>query len=218
MNLLHTGQLTQAQIANLPTAAEKAALDGASPALSETNVVVGSTQLGPQLTPDQAAAIEGATNPNTDNPFVTAGSDGAALSLQQLGAIQAASPVEPDVRFVTVSPGAGNDLTEDQLAGVSGTTLTSSSNPVAATSQLLQAAASSSDNGSTVTWATGRSDLNSSDFKAVLIYLNTAAASVIVGSIDPGGDVTFAGTFTGGGTLTALLFYQTAALDALVVS
>lgn len=175
-----------------PTAAEKAALDGANPPLSGTNVVVGASQLGPQLTANQAAAIQGALNPSASNLFVTVG-PGGNVSTDQLGAIAANTALSPTVGGIAQSA-----------------------------SQVLAAlpmmARGGSSTGGTVTWDTQRTDLTNANWYALLFYYPaTGPTEVITGTIvDNTPNVTFVGTFSGGGELIALLFRGT--IGALNVS
>jgi|GEM_PF-5585190 len=188
----------------LPTAAEKAALDGASPALSGSNVVVGSSQITSLPTAAQKAALEAATSPNGSNPFMTHGPAGD-LSDAQLASIVGTTSLDGTNLVVTV--GASGSLSSNQLGAVNLNSLISPSNLVAARLDLLSMALSASSTGSTQTWQTGRTDIGASTHQAIFVYCpNSGPTEVVAGNIAVGGDITASITTSGGGTIQAFLF------------
>jgi len=216
MQLLHQGQLSPADIANLPTTAEKAALDagtganGTNPymtrgpagdlpqavvdALAATAIGSGETfatvaATGATLTPDQVAAITGATSPNASNLFVTRGD-------------------------------AGN-LTNTQLGALAANTDLGGGNLVAGQRQLLKMAYKvPSGAGTQVTWNTGLTGITG--YSALLvIYPNAGGAPSVISaaSISGAGLVTWNPANTDvNDTIIAYLFDGIASSTGLVVA
>jgi len=235
MQLLHQGQLSPADIANLPTTAEKAALDAATApdgtnpymtrgpagdlpqavvdALAATAIGSGETfatvaATGATLTPNQVAAITGATSPNASNPYMTRGAAGD-LTTGQIASIVGTTTLNGTNLLVTV--GASGTLTTNQLGAVSGNGDISPANLVAGQRQLLRMATGTPSAGSSTTWDTGLGSVTPAGYTALMLICPATGDQPVLttGSMSTLGIVTFTETFTGNDNCLAWLYAGT---------